>query len=458
MLLSLLCWALTPRAAAMPPTQQATLPAIESRALQPLVDDLVPLVEEAAGARFHTIPEVVLADPDTLAEVLYTEQMHLLGELTELEGGSADASARDTATQVAHLMAGKYGFLDKKLYLSLEGIGEALAQAGAEPRLVGPLIQVVLAHELTHALQDQQVDLARVVIESATADAVMAANCTVEGHAVWVQEQVAARLGLDEASEVMSLVLGYQEGGLPVDATQFYSSYVYGLGRDFSAWHTSHGGTDHMWDVLASPPRATSMIVHPSTYMEPSSRATLGLPKALRRASRRLGRRRWAQRTQPLGDFDVRDQLVRSGAGGHLADRVDEAWHARSVGGEMLGVEVQVLRFARPALAQAYVLDMGRQAAFQAAATRHDTRVIASAGVFDAVASDVSARESIALQVGESHELGTVWLAQGGDVVQVITVNRTPTDRRIARAVRPVLKRLDQQPLPPEALLLSQRR
>lgn len=440
MIASLLFWTLlTPADAA---------PRVPESALAPLVEELVPLVEAHAGARFDHVPEVVLADRETLARVLYAEQLHLLGELTDLDEADSESSARTTASQVAHLFAGKYGFLEKKLYLSPEGIAEALAQAGASPAMVGPLLKVVLAHELTHALQDQQVDLARVVIEAETADAVMATNCAVEGHAVWVQEQVALDLGLDGANDLMARVLGYADGGLPRDPSTFYSAYVYGLGRDFTAWHVQHGGTDHMWTLLRQPPLATSMVVDPDTYFDGVPTPSHGLPDATLRATRRLGRRGWSLRSQRLGDFDVRDQLVRAGSGPRLADDVAEAWHARAVGGQMLGVEVQVLRFATPAVAQTYVLDMGRNAAYQAAAVENDRRVIATAGVFEAVASDASARESIALRVGTTQHLGTVWLAQGSDVVQIITVNRTPTDRRIARAVRPLLRRLDRLDAP----------
>jgi hypothetical protein len=448
MLSFLLSWALVPHADAAE--------ALQSEALQPLVEQLVPLVEEAAGRRFHHVPPVVLADQQTLARVLYEEQRHLLRQLSGVDADHADASAAETAASVSHQFAGKYGFLDKTLYVSLEGIADALAMAQASPELAGQMVQVVLAHELTHALQDQHIDLARMVVDAGTADAVMAANCAVEGHAVYVAEAVADEMGLQHANAVMADVLGYGSG-LPTGADGFYSAYVYGLGRDFAAWHTLQGGTDHMWTVLHAPPRATAMIVQPSRYLQPPPPVTDGLPRAVHRAVKRLGRRSWARRSQRLGDYDVRDQLVRSGSGPGLADQVEEAWHARSVGGEMLGVEVQVLRFATPRLAQAYVIDMGRNAAFQAAAVQFDTRVEATAGVFEAVASDVSARERIALTLGGPHELGTVWLAQGTDVVQVITVNRSPPDRRIARAVRPLLRRLKAQPLPEddEPVLLS---
>ena len=411
-------------------------------ALGPLVAELVPLVEATAGAEFVTTPEVVLADAAMLSEVLFEEQRHLLTRLTDLDDDEATAAARASADDLAAVFAGKYGFLDKRLYISIDVITDRLKAQGAPSSQAGPMVTVVLAHELTHALQDQHADLERVVSTTGTADGVMAANCLVEGHAVWVHERVAAALGYDEASELMAEALGYR-GSVPRDMEAFYTAYVYGLGRDFVDYHGREGGTDRVWELFDEPPAHTATIARPDQWRTPDARSPKGLARAMRRASRRLGRAEWRVSAQVLGDYDVREQLALGGAGPHLADQVDGAWHAQSIGGPGLGVQVQAIRFDRAAMAQAYVLSMGRHAAFKTAAMDHDAQVSATAGVFDAVPADVSARESIALRRGyDSQQLGTVWLAEGRDVVQVITVNQTPADRHIARAVRPVLRAL----------------
>ncbi len=359
----------------------------DQAALQRIVAELAPVVEEAAGARFDVLPEVVVADPQMLAQVIYEEQLHLLGALTEQSHSDAEQVAQATADDVAHLFAGKYGFLDKRLYLSLDSIAGALADRGADPRLAVPVVKIVLAHELAHALQDQRADLDVLVTSAATA-------------------------------------------------------YVYGLGRDFTAWHTAAGGTDHMWEVLRAPPVETAMIVHPERYGHPSTDDTPGLRRALLRSQRRLGARRWSGSVQPLGDYDLREQLVLSGHAAS-ADRVESAWRMRANDRPMHGIEVQVLRFAEPRTASRYVHAMGRHAAYQAATVAIDPNVQAWTGVFDAVPADRSARERVVLDLPGSHEeLGTVWLAQGPDVVQVISVNTAHSDRRLARALRPVLRAL----------------
>lgn len=414
----------------------------DTAVLQRIVDELAPLVEEAAGARFDSVPQVVLADSKLLSEVVRKEQLYLLGALTEQTDEQVESIATSTANEVSHLFAGKYGFLDKRLYLSLDSIATALAERGADPRLAVPMVKIVLAHELAHALQDQRADLDTLVTSAPSGDAIMAANCLVEGHAVWVHERVGIALELQAALAVMSDLLGYRTAGIPTDPSAFTTAYVYGLGRDFTAWHTELGGTDHMWSVLRDPPQYTAMIVHPERYGEPEAVDTPGLRRALDQARKRLGRRGWENSVEPMGDYDLREQLVLSGHAAS-ADRVEAAWRARANEGPALGIEVQVLRFVEPATASRYVHAMGRHAAYQAATVTLDPNVQAWTGGFDALPSDRSARERVVLTLPDTQEeLATVWLAQGSDVVQVITVNTRPSDQRIARAIRPVLRAL----------------
>jgi hypothetical protein len=410
--------------------------------LQRLAQELVPLVERAAGARFDEVPVVVLADPEMLAEVVYAEQMHLLAALSDQGSAASEAAAQHTAAEVSHLFAGKYGFLDKRLYISLDAIGNAIADRGADPRLAVPMVQLVLAHELAHALQDQHADLGALVTAASSGDAVMAANCLVEGHAVWIHEAVGAELDLRPAMVLMADLLGYARSGPPDDEASFTTSYVYGLGREFTRWHMEHGGPEHMWTVLRQPPEQTATIVHPERWGDERADAHSPVPSALDRTRRRLSPSSWRHDTQALGDYDVREQLVRAGHGA-AADGVEAAWRSRSTGGPLQGVEVVAMRFGDADTARRYVDAMGRQARRQAEASAVDPHVDARFSTFDAVEHDASARESITLTLPHARdEMGTIWLARGADVLQVITVNTTPTDRALRRAMRPSVRSL----------------
>ena len=125
-------------------------------------------------------------------------------------------------------------------------------------------------------------------------------------------------------------------------------------------------------------------------------------------------------------------------------DAVHDAVRARAAGASLLGVELQVIRFTDAGPAVAWVHALERQARAQAVAAAFDPHVDASISGFDAIDSDAAARERVHIELpGASDAMGTIWLARGGDVVQVILVNTEPTDREVRRALRPVLRALE---------------
>ena len=404
--------------------------------------EVAPSVEAVAGRKLTHLPELVLATPEQIAQVVYEEQLQLLVDVDGMAPEDAERDARKTAATVSTAFAGKYGFLDQRLYVSVDGIQRSMALEGAPDWMLRPLIRVVIAHELAHALQDQYTDLNHLVHHAANGDAIMAINCAVEGHAVWVHEQVGEAEGLSDAVAVMTQMLGYD---VPIrrrmDPGDFYHAYVYGLGRDFIAHHAELGGAQRVWRVLADPPDATSMIVAPDTWDAPVGGIDPDVRRAMRRASKRLAGKGWRPIDTAMGDYDVRDQLVRAGANSAIADDLTAGWNSRLVGGAMAGVEVQLLRFKTARSARAFVDDMREQAEAQASLVDGDDPFIqAAAGDFDRVAGDRSAREAFTVSLLGTDRLGRIWVSRGTDVVQVVLVNAPASDREVAASIARVFR------------------
>lgn len=462
-------------------TPAAGSSAIEHAELLSMVDEIAPIVAEVAGRDFESLPPVVIADLKLLSEVIYEEQRHLLADVEGLVPEEIESSARRRSLERASSFAGKYGLLDGRLYVSVDGLRYTLGERGSPESLLRPLVRIVIAHELAHALQDQHTDLDHLTHTAEGTDAMMALNCALEGHATWVHEAVADRMGLGEAEALMAQLMGYDE---PIqgrmDPADFYPSYVYGLGRDFVAFHAEEGGTEQVWRVLAHPPAGTSEIVTPETWGALFDEIDAPLQDTLTRSSRRLTYRSWPARAlrslaghawrpqgTPMGDYSVRDQLIRTGGDATLAGQLQGGWSASFVGGAAESVEVKLLRFRDPQSARAYVDEMRRQATVTQAETlallafvdelqRSDALSQAEAtalggsfdvtvGAFDRIDSDASAREQISIQlfgVGPRDDLSRIWAARGADVVEVATSNPRVGDRRIAISMNQVFRAL----------------
>ncbi len=234
---------------------------------------VTPIVERACARDFVRPPSFRLVKRSELAESLSRSMITDIETRTpNLKSPFMKLHADEVAAIQSAAILGRYEPQDKVLLLAPGNLRPLMDSNGVAGRLLDPLLTLVIAHELTHALQDQVIDLSRPTPIDA-ADARLAFHSVVEGHAVLVQELVGAELDLDDS--VIELSLVFSAGAATpdeavfnlverADAVQFERIYL--GGRDFVAWHRQAGGPDRVWEILAAPPAQTSMIAAPETY------------------------------------------------------------------------------------------------------------------------------------------------------------------------------------------------
>src|SRR4029453_19272626 len=144
--------------------------------------------------------------------------------------------------------------------------------AVSETRRFSPTNQIILAHELRHALQDQYVDLHAQVPESVSDydDRRLAWMCLLEGDATLVMERfvLAAGLpGLEEAPDASGFSLpGVPDvpGATPVVRDQLVQPYF--AGRELAEAIWKKGGAVALRAAWDRPPRSAEQVLHPEKY------------------------------------------------------------------------------------------------------------------------------------------------------------------------------------------------
>ncbi|HEX2953938.1 MAG TPA: hypothetical protein VHR47_08140 [Bacillota bacterium] len=183
--------------------------------------------------------------------------------------------------------------------------------AKVDERHAKSLLQLIIAHELTHALQDQKTDLRR-AYKIMDADQLSAFSATIERHAVWTQEVVGRQLRLNESVVEMSRLLSagsvkYDDPALEMInktiATQFEEVYL--GGEKFISYHYQHGGNERVWQIIANPPLKTSMIALPVTYSA-KPQAELNYAKLFDGLENKLDGEGWEVRNIGLGHMVVK--------------------------------------------------------------------------------------------------------------------------------------------------------
>jgi len=234
-------------------------------------------VAEAGGLPFRQDVPVAFLGRDELAAYLrelfdaeYTVEQARADERLLVAFDLLPAGTDLRALRARVLEDNVAGFYDERP-------GKRRLYAVSEDRAFTPMNQVILAHELRHALQDQYEDLDSFLGEEVTDfdDRRLAWMSLLEGDATLVMERfVRLRLGAlgaaPEATGEGSEALGAPglldvPGAPPIVRDQLVQPYVVGLAFARALW--AHGGPEAMREAWGRPPESTEQVLHPGKFL-----------------------------------------------------------------------------------------------------------------------------------------------------------------------------------------------
>jgi len=231
-------------------------------------EELQQEVAEVGGIPFRS--DVPLAYLDRPALSRYLAQ--LIDE--EYPPGRAEADSR--TLQAFDLLAPTTDLRALRRRLLLENVAGFYDERPGKRRLYAissnqsltPANQIVLAHELRHALQDQYADLHGMFPDSVGDfdDRRMAQLCLLEGDATLVMEKFLMRRvpGAEGLGDGLSLPTPPVEGAPPILRDQLARPYVVGL--DFARALLGSGGWGALQQAWSRPPASTEQVMHPEKF------------------------------------------------------------------------------------------------------------------------------------------------------------------------------------------------
>jgi hypothetical protein len=177
--------------------------------LKTAVLDIQAFVERERGLKFKTDVDVQLANDDEIKQMLEQEFAQQAPEVLESQQvlralGLVSSTFDLTAAERSLLDSSVLGFYDPET--------KKLVVRGTE---VSPFVRQTLAHELTHALDDQWFNLDRPQLDNADDETGFGFTALVEGDAVRVEEAYLASLSpserADATKEQQDLLLAHPE-------------------------------------------------------------------------------------------------------------------------------------------------------------------------------------------------------------------------------------------------------
>lgn len=204
---------------------------------------LAGFAEQARGLRF-TKPPVVRVAPAATVATVGTETTPADRSATERALGLTGPAA--PAAPVA-----AYSSKQRAVFLR-------------QGQTVDPYARVVLVHELTRALLDQNFDVARLAREAAAdPDRARALSALVEGDATRVE---LAYLGTLPAADQAAVKARRPYSPTPTSYGQLASSFPATVGRDFAAALAEQGGNPAVDAAFRRPPVSTAQVIDPKAY------------------------------------------------------------------------------------------------------------------------------------------------------------------------------------------------
>jgi hypothetical protein len=235
----------------------------------PRVSDIVSFVERERGLDFeHPVQVDFLADEEFTADV-QTSEADLTDEDREsIENAEAVLRALGLIEDDVDLFEQQNELVGEGTLAYYDPETETIRVRGTE---LTPDVRVTLAHELTHALQDQSFDL-EAVEESVDEDVLLPYRTVVEGDATLVEnayrdEELTAADRDQHADAADEQVDEEALAKIPPVLIAFFQA-PYALGPSFTSIVKEAEGTPGLNELIETPPESELQLLDPQAYFD----------------------------------------------------------------------------------------------------------------------------------------------------------------------------------------------
>lgn len=276
--------------------------------LEKLVKELRPVVEKVCGRKFARDPVAYLSDRGDMMRVFRVE---LGPQIAEAYKGQPASRIRRALQLRADLLGsvaiGKYELASGEVLVVPERVVQSLKAMGVAATEESSVLKLFVAHELVHALQDQEIELGKRYAAMTQADVVDSLVMRTEGHAVMCSEMVMRELNLIPAIDTGRSVLKgtsrplESTGSLLANrSTRCRAALLYLSGADLLYEEFERGGMEQVWKVLKGD-RLLTELLRPRTERHPIAKQQ----QCFEGIGDRLGGRTWCVGTAALSEINL---------------------------------------------------------------------------------------------------------------------------------------------------------
>lgn len=428
-------------------------PIVTDQQLSAYVAEMIPQVEKIVGRKFQANPKYKLITKSDLTPILI-DSWSAVGRMRYpgIDTNQIRKKVKYDVRGFTESCSGVYVDTTKTIYILPENIRkEAANEAKIKPQQMSSHIKLIIAHELTHAMQDQELKMNEAYGRARSDEQHDAFWAVTEGQAIFVTRRLETSLGAQGIEDAIYNAL-YSSRLKDMDvATKInyerrnhYIRYLYDYGCRFIAWHYEHGGNDRVWQILANPPKDVNKVIHPERYGQKRVQS-IDYAAMLDGLDKRLGSQNWPVQNRERSEMEMRSAFA--GIDPSLLDKIlDGMEHAQllSADNDKVSVDIRLYVLKNPALARMFLIQLEKSFddRFQSLRNSKELKVIdVTSTDFKGINSDL-ARKSTVVYVANGMDT-TVWVVRNKILVHVILCGVKASDKHIAKVTEEVFRRLD---------------
>ena len=229
------------------------------------IEEVRAFVSEVRELEWLRDVEVELADDEEFRRRLLEDAIE---DREELEQDAAVLRALQLVARDVDLYDVLIGFLGDSVIGFYDPETDELVLRGTS---LTPYVRSTLAHELTHALDDQHFELHRPALDDAVDESALAFAAVVEGNAVRVETRYVETMSAEERDQLreeeLALAAGIDLARVPPIVPALIG-FPYIFGEQFVAAVHDEGGERAVDRALREPPTTSEQILDPSTWIQ----------------------------------------------------------------------------------------------------------------------------------------------------------------------------------------------
>lgn len=232
---------------------------------------VAPHIEAVTGLRFSEPINVRWISREDMQSIMMEERDYDLKATGKEDDPMDRVTAQFNALRESRLILGKYSFIRREVYFVRENVLDAIPAMKLSDNWQVEVIDALVAHELTHALDDQHFRVSEAVIRIERTEPLVAYRALEEGHAIFVASQVCQRLNYPDHSTEMALIHDPGDPNDPRTAGSFPREsllyFQYAQGAEFIKELFRQGGPELVRKAFENPPVFASQIYKPQMYL-----------------------------------------------------------------------------------------------------------------------------------------------------------------------------------------------